>query len=87
MKGIPETGRGYQVSGDCVFCGLCAAVCPAKNITMKDGKPEFQRGCEGCVACIQHCPKRAIDFKDVTQNRGRYAHPQIKPTEIAKYYE
>jgi ferredoxin len=87
MKGIPETWRGYQVSGECVSCGLCAAVCPAKNITMKDGKPEFQHSCEGCVACIQHCPKRAIDYKDVTQNRGRYAHPQIKPAEIAQYYE
>ena len=87
MKDIPETGSGYQVSGNCVSCGLCAAVCPAKNITLKDGRPEFQHRCERCVSCIQHCPKRAIDYKDETQNRGRYAHPQITAGELAKYYE
>jgi ferredoxin len=87
MKNIPETGRGFHVSGDCVSCGLCSKVCPAKNITMNGGKPEFQHSCEGCVACIQHCPKLAIDFKDLTQNRGRYAHPQIAASELAKYYE
>jgi ferredoxin len=87
MKDIHETDYGYQVSGDCVSCGLCAKVCPAQNITLQNGKPEFHHRCERCLACIQHCPKRAIDYKDKTQKRGRYAHPQIAPDDIAGYYE
>jgi ferredoxin len=86
MKGIRETDLGYHISDSCTACGLCGRLCPAKNITMENGKPVFHHHCECCLACIQHCPARAINYKDKTQNRGRYAHPQIKPGEIAQYY-
>jgi ferredoxin len=86
MKGIRDTAADYQISGDCVSCGLCATLCPVKNVTMENGKPVFGAHCERCLACLQHCPKRAINYKDKTQKRGRYAHPKIKPGEIAQYY-
>jgi hypothetical protein len=35
------------------------------------------------MACIQFCPKRAINYKDRTQNRRRYTHPDIKYTDLA----
>jgi ferredoxin len=77
--------RKFSVSDDCVSCGICAAVCPAHNITL-DGKPQFSHQCEMCAACIQHCPKRAMNHGDKTQTRRRYAHPQISHAEIAEYY-
>ncbi len=86
MKDIPETALSYEVSGDCTSCGLCASLCPVKNIAMENGKPVFGDKCERCVACLQHCPKRAINYMDKTQSRGRYAHPRITAGEIAKYY-
>ncbi len=83
---IRKNALDYNVSSNCTSCGLCASLCPAGNITMEDGKPVFRDKCEGCVACLQHCPKMAINYKDKTQSRGRYAHPQITPGEIARYY-
>jgi Pyruvate/2-oxoacid:ferredoxin oxidoreductase delta subunit len=35
------------------------------------------------MACIQFCPKKAINYKDKTQNRKRYTHPTIKYTDLA----
>jgi ferredoxin len=86
MKDIHETGSGFNISGGCTSCGLCKSLCPAKNITMENGKPVFHNKCERCVACIQHCPNEAINYRDKTQERGRYTHPHIKPGEISKYY-
>ncbi|MDL2288197.1 4Fe-4S binding protein [Oscillospiraceae bacterium OttesenSCG-928-F05] len=25
----------------CISCGICTGVCPAKNITLEEGKPTF----------------------------------------------
>ncbi|MDR2647548.1 MAG: EFR1 family ferrodoxin [Oscillospiraceae bacterium] len=77
----------YTISGDCVGCGLCASVCPAENILFQDGKPVFGDACEYCLACIQHCPKRAINDGDKTVTRGRYTHPNVTADMIACYYK
>lgn len=87
IGGVHSIDKGYQISDACTSCGVCASVCPAKNITLEDGKPTFHHKCEQCVACIQHCPKRAIDFEDKTQARKRYTHPMVKSGELAKYYK
>ncbi|MDR2657196.1 MAG: EFR1 family ferrodoxin [Oscillospiraceae bacterium] len=76
----------YIVSDVCVGCGLCASVCPADNISFQGGKPVFGDSCEYCLACIQHCPKRAINDGDKTVTRGRYSHPQIPANTISGYY-
>jgi ferredoxin len=86
MAQIPSSDSGYHVNDDCISCEICRKVCPAKNITMSNGKPEFCHQCEGCMACIQHCPKRAINCLDKTQKRGRYTHPGVGHHMIAKHY-
>jgi ferredoxin/flavodoxin len=83
-RSAPGKDRGYRISDACTGCGLCAQICPVSNIRMENGKPVYAHHCEVCVACIQYCPARAIDFKDATQKRGRYHHPDIVPTELAK---
>lgn len=45
----------------CTCCGLCAADCPAKAITMgKDGVRIEAGQCLLCCRCIHRCPQRAI---------------------------
>lgn len=53
----------FTISEDCISCGLCTRICPCANIKMKDGKPSFQHHCAQCMACVCHCPKRAIGYK------------------------
>ena len=86
MAQIPNSDSGYHVNDACISCGICKKVCPAKNITIDDGKPVFHHQCESCMACIQHCPKRAINYQDKTQKRGRYAHPDVDYKMIIRYY-
>lgn len=90
LKSIGEVhafDNNLHVSDSCISCGICASVCPAENITLDSGKLEFRHRCESCTACIQHCPQRAINFKDQTQNRRRYTHPRIGHKVIRGYYE
>ena len=57
-------------------------MCPANNIKMNDGKPEWQHKCEKCVACMQWCPQKSIQYKKVTVKRGRYHHPDVVVKEL-----
>lgn len=61
----------------CIGCGTCEKVCPAKNIHMAEKKPTFGEGCQQCMACIQWCPKQAIDYKHQVKDRKHYHHPKI----------
>lgn len=49
-----------KINTDCVGCGLCASLCPMKNISIKDGKAVFENRCTMCYRCVSQCPKKAI---------------------------
>ncbi len=82
---IHDVDSGYHANNDCISCGICRDICPAKNITLVNGTPVFHHQCESCMACIQHCPKRAINYENKTQNRSRYTHPDIGHKVISQY--
>lgn len=45
----------------CVGCGKCAIGCPAKAITMVNGRPKIDRNkCISCFCCGEFCPKGAM---------------------------
>ena len=54
----------FSIDGNCVKCGLCADLCPAGIIKVKeDGAPfvaeEVEGRCIRCGQCVSFCPKRA----------------------------
>ncbi len=77
IKWMEKRDKAFNISEVCNGCTTCSKVCPVGNIKMQDGKPIFLHHCEQCMACIQWCPKEAINVKNITQTRGRYHHPDI----------
>jgi len=71
-----STGRFRATSG-CNACGLCESICPVHSITVTD-KPAWGKECTQCLACINRCPRHAIEYGKATAKRGRYVHPCLK---------
>jgi len=70
--------KGFAANDDCIACGQCEKLCPLNNIRLVDGRPVFGGSCTCCYACIQHCPKSAINIGNKTQKHGRYVCPEYK---------
>lgn len=73
-----STGRFYATDA-CDACGLCERICPVHTIKVT-GKPAWGKECTQCLACINRCPRRAIEYGKATEKRGRYVHPCLKPS-------
>lgn len=70
---------GVKADGDkCVGCGLCASVCPMKNIQVEGGKVTFNGKCTMCYRCFSNCPQKAITII------GKQVYEQSK---IEKYID
>lgn len=78
----PSSDSGFHTDDKCVGCGICAAVCPANNISMEEHKPKWNHHCERCTACMQVCPKQNIQFQNKSQAWGRYINPDISVEEL-----
>ena len=70
------TDKRFHVTADkCVKCGICANVCPVKDINGGKGKvPKWlhHKDCLTCFCCYHHCPHHAIEFGHQTQKKGQY---------------
>lgn len=84
VRSLPQKDRHFNISPDCISCGLCAKICIAHNIEMKNGVPVFKRQCAQCMGCVAYCPKGAINYLQKTQNRTKYHHPNITGSQISK---
>jgi len=81
----PHMDKNFNVSDACIHCGICQKVCPVNNIDFgRDKKPYFKHHCEQCLACIHTCPVKAINYKNKTQSRKRYTHPDVSWKELAQ---
>lgn len=79
---IPKMDGDFWVDEKCNGCTICAKVCPVGNITMSADKPVWSHRCEQCLACIQWCPKEAIQYGKKTPNYERYHHPEVTLKDI-----
>lgn len=80
-------GAGYKLCSKtakfyadekCIGCHLCESICPQKVIAIKDGKPSWDKSeCSKCSACINRCPKNAIQYGSATEKRNRYVNPEM----------
>ena len=80
MKSPGKKAQKYIVNSRCNKCGICAKVCPAKNITVAD-KVNFDSQCEWCMGCLHHCPQNALHLKNEKSNK-RWRNPEVALNEI-----
>lgn len=79
---IPKMDGDFWVDEKCNGCGICEKTCPVGNIVMTAEKPTWQHRCEQCLACIQWCPKEAMQYGRKTPNYERYHHPEVTLKDI-----
>jgi len=79
---IPAMDKKFWVDDKCNNCNICMKVCSCGNIDMQAGKAVWLHHCEQCLACIQWCPKEAIQYGKNTSRYERYHHPEIKLEDI-----
>ena len=72
---LSRNDKVFLAEKHCTGCGICAKVCPQNNIVIEDERPVWQGNCLSCMACIHHCPERAIQWGKITKKRGRYVFP------------
>lgn len=74
----------FEVSDECIGCGICVSVCPSKNVTQTDkDKPVFYKNCDSCFACTHNCPQKAIHLKN-EKSGERFRNPEVSLKEIIK---
>ena len=70
-KAAKAAGGAADADGDltcadtCVFCGLCAKVCPADALEVDRKAKSWKVDTDACVkcgACIDKCPKKSLSF-------------------------
>jgi len=76
-KDVYNSDTLFFADANCNNCGICEKICPANNIVLINGKPEWQHKCQQCLACINYCPEKSIQYGEKTKDRNRYHHPEV----------
>ncbi len=79
---VYEYDKSFYADDNCNSCGICEKTCPVSNIILVEGIPQWQHKCQLCLACINFCPEKSIQFDKKTLKTGRYHHPEITLQEI-----
>jgi len=80
----------FYTNSKCNNCGICSIICTSGKISMKDKIPVWDKNilCYMCYACVNFCPKEAIDIKSIiwvksySHENERYSHPYTKVSDI-----
>ncbi|MFX0075962.1 MAG: EFR1 family ferrodoxin [Candidatus Hermodarchaeota archaeon] len=79
---VNKSDKSFYVEETCTSCRICEQICPVNNIILVEGKPEWQHKCQQCLACINYCPEKSIQFGKKTTKTQRYHHPDIKVKDL-----
>ena len=80
--------KPFYVTDECISCGLCEKICTSSCIELTAGRPVWiEDTCNMCLACINRCPAKAIQYGKKTVKRGRYVHPVYQTKEIGEMTE
>ena len=82
IEKVNESDKSFYSDNNCTSCGICEKICPVNNIIIIDGKPQWQHKCQQCLACINLCPEKSIQFGTKTLKTQRYHHPEITVQDI-----
>ncbi|MEG1481473.1 EFR1 family ferrodoxin [Clostridium sp.] len=74
--------KNFNVNEDCIGCNKCRYICPVNNIDIIEKKPVWKGNCTDCMACINICPKVAINIGSKTIKKNRYRNPYIEINEL-----
>ena len=82
----------FLADSECSGCGICAKVCINEKIVLVDKKPNWKEDvpCYACFACINYCPRKAIQvqsrfpIRSYTAVNDRYHHKSVTYKEIAE---
>lgn len=78
ISSFKTSDKNFWVEETCNLCRTCERVCPRGNLTIENEKHVWHQNCEACLACLQWCPKQAIQYKQDTVNKQRGHHPEVK---------
>lgn len=66
------SARKFTVNNKCISCGKCEKLCPLNNIKITDGKPQWDKNCTHCMACICACPVEVIEYGKKSIGKRRH---------------
>lgn len=75
---LHEADKGFVIMDKCVSCGICARVCPCKNIVMEDEKPTFRHQCNFCMSCVAYCPMGAFKYVVTPEMKEKFHTPLVR---------
>lgn len=59
---LMKSERRFAANDDCIRCGICTRICPRGNWHLGGLQAENFGQCDYCLACINNCPRKAIQF-------------------------
>ncbi len=77
-----KTDNDFWIDSSCNNCKICEKICPVDNITITVNNIKWNNRCEFCLACLQWCPQKAIQYKKNTLHKLRYQNPEVTLNEM-----